>query len=105
MSRETLGGYIPPEELKRKKRETETELVEMVIESASLSAAAPGLNLDKMTTSVEILSHGINPALSAKIAVVKKTEEYARMYETVLDKAHGSIEKDKKAKRAKSLKI
>lgn len=96
MSRESMGGYIPPEETKRKKRETEMELAEIVIESASFSTLGASIDLKKISVSAEIINTGASPAISGNIELAKKTEEYGRIYEAALDKADELVREDKK---------
>lgn len=87
-----MGGYVPPEG-NRKKREQEAEMVGIVIEAASFSSAVPGAGLEKITQSAEIISTGASSAIGAKIEIVKKTEEYGRIYKIVLDKTDEAVKK------------
>lgn len=98
MSRESMGGYIPPEETKRKKRETEMEIAEIVIESASFSALGTGIGLEKISASAEIINIGASPAISGKIETAKKIGEYGRIYEAAFDEADELTGKERKKK-------
>lgn len=105
MSRESMGGYIPPEETKKKKRETEMELAEIVVESASFSALGTNISLEKVSASAEIMNAGASSAISGKIELVKKTEEYGRIYEMALDKTEEANKKRRKEKNKKENRV
>lgn len=104
MSIETGRGYNPEEEEKKRKTKTveaQTEMVEFLIETASIASMGgiSGVEIEKITSSAEFLKNGlenINALDAGKFESVRQTAKYARFYDKGLDETDKFIRKDGK---------
>lgn len=101
MIRETGRRYDPEEEIEKKKSrkpEAKTEMVEFLIETTSITTTVSGLGADKLIGNAGELIDGVGKLNSLdieKFESIRRTAEYAEVYEKGFAKADEFSKKDK----------